>query len=96
MSATIFANVSVPHGHGGQLEGEAAPARACAQRTLQICVKFHLSIQPDFHLAVSERGVTIRDGCVPLCIKHLVSGAGDPSVPCREGSNRNGQDGACN
>jgi len=31
MSATIFANVSVPHSHGGQLEGEAAPARACAR-----------------------------------------------------------------
>jgi len=31
MSATIFVNVSVPHGHGSQLEGEAAPARACAR-----------------------------------------------------------------
>lgn len=67
------------------------------QWTLQICVKFHPSAQPDFHTAVSERGVTIRDGIVPLCVRQLVSGParrGGPGV--WKGSNQNGQDGTRN
>lgn len=82
---------AIPPRHDG-----SQPA-SVVQWTLQICVKFHPSAQPDFHTAVSERGVTIRDGFVPLCVRQLVSGParrGGPGV--WKGSIQNGQDGTRN
>ena len=61
----------------------------------RICVKFHASLQRDFHPDVSERGVTIRHEPVPVCVRCGIQG-GDPSgrPGAWKGSGRHGQDGS--